>query len=187
MERVARGAHHDARLSGPPVRVSGSDEIDPRAAELVAELLARDATLAIAESLTGGSLASTIVDVPGSSAVFRGGVVAYATELKHRLLGVDAGLLAERGAVDPEVARAMAEGARERLGPAGEPATLGLATTGVAGPDPQDGHPPGEVWIGVATAAGSVAHRLEATGDRPAIRRATVDESLRRALEALRE
>ncbi|MBN9606907.1 MAG: CinA family protein [Actinomycetales bacterium] len=167
--------------------MSASNGPGREAAELVDALRARGATLAVAESLTGGLLAATIVDVPGASAVFRGGVVAYATELKHRLLGVDAALLAERGPVDPEVAAAMAAGVRARLGPDASPATLGLATTGVAGPDPQDGHAPGEVWIGVATAAGAVAHRLDAAGDRAAIRRAAVSECLRRGLDALAE
>jgi CDP-diacylglycerol--glycerol-3-phosphate 3-phosphatidyltransferase len=126
-------------------------------------LLARGETLAVAESLTGGALAAAVVAVPGVSATFRGGVVAYATELKSELLGVDAALLAARGPVDPDVAVAMAEGVRERLG-----ATWGLATTGVAGPDPQDGHPPGCAswrWPG-RPAPGSTPWRWPATGRR---------------------
>src|SRR5690606_9280742 len=95
------------------------------------------------------------------------------TDLKDALLGVDAALLAERGAVDGEVARQMAAGVRERLG-----ADLGVATTGVAGPDPQDGHAPGEVWVGVADATGAIARRLELTGDRDRIRRSTVAAAL---------
>src|ERR671933_205540 len=91
------------------------------AAELVATLRARGQTLAVAESLTGGALAASVVDVPGASAVLRGAVVAYATDLKHRLLGVDGDLLAAQGPVHPEVARQMADGVRERLG-----ATWGL-------------------------------------------------------------
>jgi nicotinamide-nucleotide amidase len=110
-----------------------------------AELLARGETVAVAESLTGGALAAALVEVPGVSATFRGGVIAYATELKSELLGVDPALLARRGPVDPEVAVAMAAGVRERLG-----ATWGLATTGVAGPDPQDGHPPGVFFVAMA-------------------------------------
>ncbi len=102
-------------------------------------------TVAVAESLTGGLLTSALVDVPGASAVLRGGVVAYATDLKARLLGVDQGLLDEHGAVHPEVALAMAAGVRERLD-----ATYGVATTGVAGPDAQDGHPPGTVYVAVS-------------------------------------
>jgi nicotinamide-nucleotide amidase len=136
--------------------------------ELVAALRRRGETLATAESLTGGALASALVDVPGVSAVLRGGIVAYASELKHELLGVDAGLLAREGAVHPEVARQMADGVRARLD-----ATWGLATTGVAGPDPQDGKPAGTVHIAVAGSAGAVARSLHLPGDRPAVRAAT--------------
>lgn len=143
------------------------------AAEVVAALVARGATVAVAESLTGGLVVAELVSVPGASAVVRGGVVAYATELKHELLGVDAALLAERGAVDGDVARQMAAGVRARLA-----ADLGVATTGVAGPDPQDGHAPGEVWIGVADASGSRARRLDLAGDRDRIRRSTTAAAL---------
>jgi nicotinamide-nucleotide amidase len=112
---------------------------------LVSALSERDQTVAVAESLTGGLLCSALVEVPGASVVVRGGVVAYATELKHELLGVDAELLAGNGAVDPDVAAQMALGVRQRLG-----ADWGLATTGVAGPDPQDGVQPGRVYVAVA-------------------------------------
>jgi nicotinamide-nucleotide amidase len=115
------------------------------AARLVFALSEHGQTVAVAESLTGGMLCSALVDVPGASAVVRGGVVSYATDLKHRLLGVDAGLLAANGPVDPDVAAQMAHGVRERLG-----ADWGVATTGVAGPDPQDGIPAGTVYVAVA-------------------------------------
>ncbi len=114
-------------------------------AEVVFALSERGQTVAVAESLTGGMVCSALVDVAGVSAVLRGGVVAYATELKHRLLGVDARLLAANGPVDPDVAAQMAHGVRELLG-----ADWGLATTGVAGPDPQDGIAAGTVFIAVA-------------------------------------
>jgi len=148
------------------------------AAEVVASLARRGRTIAVAESLTGGLLVAELVSVPGASAVVLGGVVAYATPLKHRLLGVDAELLAEHGAVDPEVARQMAAGVRERLAVDGVPADVGLATTGVAGPDPQDGHPVGDVWLGLATAEGTQARHLELGGDRAGIRAATVAQAL---------
>jgi nicotinamide-nucleotide amidase len=148
------------------------------AADVVGLLVERRMTIAVAESLTGGLLVAELVSVPGASAVVRGGVVAYATPLKHALLGVDAGLLAERGAVDPDVARQMAAGVRERLAVDGAAADVGLATTGVAGPDPQDGHPVGEVWLGLALDDRVRAKRLALTGDRAAIRAATVSESL---------
>lgn len=115
------------------------------AARLVRLLAARGETLAVAESLTGGLVAAEITSVPGASKVFRGSVTAYATELKRDVLGVDGTLLDERGAVDPEVARQMADGVRRFLG-----ADWGIATTGVAGPEPQDGQPVGTVYVAVA-------------------------------------
>lgn len=152
------------------------------AGQVVEALVARRLTIAVAESLTGGLLVAELVSVPGASAVVRGGVVAYATPLKHDLLGVDAALLDERGPVDAEVARQMAAGVRERLAVDGEAAAIGLSTTGVAGPDPQHGHPVGEVWLGLAlgSALGDevLARRLELAGDRAAIRAAAVSESL---------
>jgi nicotinamide-nucleotide amidase len=144
------------------------------AAALVRRLADAGETLAVAESLTGGLLAARIVDVPGASAVLRGAVVAYATDLKHTLLGVDAGLLAREGAVHPAVAEQMAAGARERLG-----ATWGLATTGVAGPLPQDGRAPGTVYLGVAGPGVARSVRLRLGGDRAQVRVGTVDAALR--------
>lgn len=143
------------------------------AAEVVASLARHGMTIAVAESLTGGLVVAELVSVPGASAVVRGGVVAYATDLKASLLGVDAALLAAQGPIHPDVAEQMAEGVRVRLG-----AEVGVATTGVAGPDPQDGHAPGEVWLGFATPGGTRAERLDLSGDRAAIRRATVDALL---------
>jgi nicotinamide-nucleotide amidase len=158
-------------VSGAPAAVS----------ELVQALIARGQTLAVAESLTGGALAAALVDVPGVSGAFRGGIVAYATELKHALLGVDAGLLTREGAVHPEVARQMAEGVRRALG-----TTWGVATTGVAGPDPQDGRPPGRVFVAVTGPSTSLVEPLQLDGDRAAVRAATVGvalDLLARALE----
>jgi nicotinamide-nucleotide amidase len=152
-----------------------------------AALLARGETLAVAESLTGGALGAALTEVPGVSATFRGAVVAYATELKASLLGVDPALLGRTGAVDPEVAGRMARGVRERLG-----ATYGLATTGVAGPDPQDGRPPGEVHLAWAAprgagagAAAVSALSLDLAGDRAAVRAEAVRRALLLALERL--
>ena len=144
------------------------------AAQIVGLLARRRQTVAVAESLTGGLLGAAITTVPGASAVFRGGVIAYATDVKAALLGVSAALLAERGAVDPDVAGAMAAGVRERLG-----AAVGMATTGVAGPDAADGKPPGTVHIAVSTAGGTVVQTLALSGGRDEIRRDTVERSLR--------
>ena len=156
------------------------------AADVVELLVERRLTIAVAESLTGGLLVAELVSVPGASSVVRGGVVAYATPLKHTLLGVDAELLASHGAVDPEVARQMAAGARTRLGVDGVPAAIGISTTGVAGPDPQDGHPVGEVWLGLSIGDATRVKRLDLDGDRAAIRAAVVSESLSWLLERLR-
>jgi len=150
-------------------------------AALVHALVDRGETVAVAESLTGGAVASALVEVPGVSAVLRGGVVAYATDLKHALLGVDADLLVREGAVHPDVALGMADGVRARLG-----ATWGLATTGVAGPDPQDGKPPGRVFVAVSGPAGSVVEQRDLPGERDEVRATSVDavlDLLRRALD----
>ena len=142
---------------------------------IVGELRRRELTLACAESLTAGLLTARIADVPGASAVLRGGVVAYATGLKAELLGVSAELLAAQGAVSAATAAAMAAGVRTRLG-----ADVGLALTGVAGPEPQEGHPPGIVYVALdAPALGGPAGRaLQLAGGRADVRRAAVDGSL---------
>jgi nicotinamide-nucleotide amidase len=142
--------------------------------EVHERLSASGQTLAVAESLTGGLLAATIVTVPGVSATFRGGLVVYATDLKATLAGVPEDLLAERGPVDPDVARALAAGAARRCA-----ADWGLATTGVAGPGPSDGHPAGEVYLGLAgPGLQPIAERLNLGGDRPAVRAGAVDRAL---------
>jgi len=135
------------------------------AADLLAAAATRGWTLAAAESLTGGLVTARLVSVPGASRVLRGGVTAYATDLKESVLGVDAALLAERGAVDPEVARQMAEGVRGLLR-----ADVGLATTGVAGPTAQGGKAPGLVYVAVVTPVGSEVRELRLGGDREAVR-----------------
>ena len=145
--------------------------VDVRA---VLDLLAsRGETLATAESLTGGRLASLITAVPGASRVYVGGVVAYSTSVKQELLGVSDALVARHGVVSPECAREMAEGARYRLG-----ATYAISTTGVAGPDPQEGHPAGTVFVGIAGPGDVTALALELAGDRSTIQERTCAEAL---------
>ncbi|HEY0259277.1 MAG TPA: nicotinamide-nucleotide amidohydrolase family protein [Lacisediminihabitans sp.] len=155
------------------------------ARDLIAILTERRLTVAVAESLTGGLLVAELIGVPGASVVVLGGVVAYNTELKSRLLGVDAGLLAEHGPVHPEVARRMATGVRGALAVGGRDADIGISTTGVAGPGPQDGHPAGTVFLGFAMGSTVWSARLELAGDRQRIRSASVSEALRRLKEAL--
>ncbi|MFF4017072.1 CinA family protein [Streptomyces sp. NPDC001843] len=158
------------------------------APEVVRLLTVKGETVAVAESLTGGLVAAEITTVPGASKVFRGSITAYATDLKHRLLGVDATLLAQRGAVDAQVAAQMAAGVRKALG-----ADWGLATTGVAGPDPQDGQPVGTVFVAVegpfgtgsGSAGGGKVAALRLNGNRAEIRMESVRSVLALLLERL--
>ncbi|MEU3455428.1 CinA family protein [Micromonospora sp. NPDC006766] len=150
------------------------------AAGVVRGLARRHETLATVESLTGGLLSASIVAIAGVSGVYRGGLVVYATELKSQLAGVPEDLLAERGPVDPDVAAALAEGGRCRCG-----ADWGLATTGVAGPQPQDDKPVGLVYVAVAGPGGTRVSRLDLDGGRDRIRSAAVIEALRLLAERI--
>lgn len=156
--------------------------MDSAAARLLALLQERGASLATAESLTGGQLAARLTSVPGASRVFRGGVVSYATEVKRDVLGVPAEVVDRHGVISPECAVAMAEGARALV-----VATYALSTTGVAGPDPQEGWAPGTVFIGVAGPARAWAIPLSLTGDRAAIQAATCGAAVDALTAALRE
>lgn len=147
---------------------------------VLALLRERGGTVSSAESLTGGLVAARLTDVAGSSAVFRGGVVAYATDLKAALLGVDETLLASLGAVAGPVAAAMARGVASRLG-----TTFGVATTGVAGPDGQDGQPVGTVFVAAAGEGREVVREHHFQGDRTEIRAASVEAALAALLELL--
>ncbi|MFL6162292.1 MAG: CinA family protein [Jatrophihabitantaceae bacterium] len=143
-----------------------------RAARLHALLLRRRQTVAVAESLTGGLVAAALTATPGASATFRGGLVVYATDLKTSLAGVPEGLLARVGAVDPQVALALANGVRSRLS-----ASWGVGVTGVAGPEPQDGRPVGTVFVAVVgpPEAGETVSELELAGARNSIRGQAVE------------
>ena len=139
-------------------------------------------TLATAESLTGGLLSAALTAVPGSSAVFRGGVVAYATDAKVSLLGVPQAIIAEHGPVHSTTAAAMARHARMVLD-----ADIGLATTGVAGPDPLGQTPVGTVYVAVDMHGGPArVELLRLGGDRAAIRTLTVHRALALVEEILR-
>lgn len=154
---------------------------EPLAVAVVHALVARSQTLATAESLTGGLIGATVTAVPGASAVYLGGVITYATDLKARLGGVPSDLLAAHGPVSAHTAAAMAAGATRLTG-----ADWALAATGVAGPDPQDGHAPGEVWLGLAAPTGEVGtRRYDFGGDRTAVREATVRAALTLLADAL--
>ncbi|PXW33600.1 UNVERIFIED_CONTAM: nicotinamide-nucleotide amidase [Williamsia faeni] len=129
---------------------------DPLAGEparrLVAELTRRGQSVATSESLTAGLLSAMIAGIPGASAVLRGGLIVYATDLKADLAGVRAGTLEQYGPVAGQTAEELAIGAAQRCG-----ATYGISLTGVAGPDPQDGKAPGTVFCGLARARSGTA------------------------------
>lgn len=148
------------------------------AEEAISRLRELGLTLAVAESLTGGLLLAEFVAVPGASEVLRGGVVAYATPLKSSLLGVDAELLDAEGAVHPEVARQMASNVRAVCAVDGVAVSVGLATTGVAGPGAQDGKQPGTAYIAVAAGAVTAVEALRLSGTRAEIRAAVVSATI---------
>ena len=139
-------------------------------------------TVATAESLTGGLLCATLVDVPGASDVLRGGVIAYLAETKSDVLGVDRSLIDRVGTVHPDVASAMAEGAVRVMG-----STWGVATTGVAGPEPSEGKPVGTVHVAVAGPGGVQTRDLSLHGDRRLVREQAVDAALSLLIGRLRE
>jgi nicotinamide-nucleotide amidase len=146
-------------------------------------LLSRRETVATAESVTAGLIGGALTSVPGASSTYRGGLVVYATDLKASLAGVSLALLEERGAVDPDVAAALATGVRDRLA-----ATWGLSITGVAGPDEQDGKPVGTVYVGLAGPdTGPRVTSAALTGSREAIRSGAVEVALRFLRDSLAE
>ena len=155
----------------------------PRAPEeRILELcLRRGWKMAVAESCTGGLIGGRLTSVPGSSAYFEGGVIAYSNELKRALLHVSPGMLDAHGAVSDPVVRAMAMGAA-----AAAMADCAIAVTGVAGPDGgTEEKPVGTVWIGVALPTGTTSRRYRFAGDREEVREQTVDAALELFLECL--
>ncbi|WP_311257508.1 CinA family protein [Microbacterium sp. WCS2018Hpa-9] len=157
------------------------------ASEVLAALIERGWTFAIAESLTGGALAAEFVSVPGASASLRGAIVAYATPVKHTLLGVDDGLLDAHGPVHRGVALQMAAGARRAMEISGVPADVGVSTTGIAGPDSPDGQPVGTVHIAVVTPDRSVSEVFRFDGDRARVRAQAVDAAVEMLARVVRE
>jgi nicotinamide-nucleotide amidase len=188
LSAAARTREEAERLLAPHVarceqvlgeRVFGHDD-DTLAGAVVRRLVVAGQTVAVAESLTAGLLGAALTEVPGSSAAFRGGVQVYATDLKAQLAGVPDEVLRAHGAVSAETAVALAEGVRDRLG-----ATWGVSLTGVAGPDTQEGHPPGTVHVAVAGPGDPRVRSLRVPGDRARVRLLAVSvalDLLRRAL-----
>jgi nicotinamide-nucleotide amidase len=160
--------------------VTPSDsELEALARELGEALLARNQRVAAAESCTGGWIAKALTDLPGSSRWFEGAVVSYSNAAKHSVLGVPAGVIAAHGAVSEPVVRAMAEGARAKLG-----ADHAVAVSGIAGPDGGTAEKPvGLVWLAWASRGGTTAERRLFAGDREAVRRQSVALALQRMLE----
>lgn len=144
------------------------------AQDVLRRFAARDLTIAVAESLTGGLLTAELIEPAGASIVVLGGVVAYNTEIKATVLGVERDLLEEHGPVHPEVARRLAENVRHTLAVGGRSADVGIATTGVAGPEAQGEASVGTVFLGLADATGASARELHLEGSRDEIRAATV-------------
>ena len=167
LARVGAPARPRPAAGGAP---GAESPVDPQVRRLHDRLAAAGLTLAVAESCTGGLLAAAVTDQPGSSAYFKGGVVAYSNEVKERLLGVPPELISRHGAVSEEVARAMAEGVRGRL-----QSDLALSVTGIAGPE-ADGtdKPVGLTHLWLAGADGGEGRRLVFQGDRWANRRQAV-------------
>ena len=163
----------------PDTASSEQVPLDGLAERLVQRLRERSWSIATGESLTAGLVSSTIASVPGCSAVFRGTVVAYAPEVKTEVLNVPVELL-RQGIVTEEVARALAQGARSRLG-----ATVGVGTTGAAGPDDHDGMPVGTACIAVCSPWGERVRTVRVTGDRSQVRHAVTQAAMEAAREIL--
>jgi nicotinamide-nucleotide amidase len=169
------GREPDADLDSEPA--DRESELAGRLEQVHRMLAAQEQTVAVAESVTGGLLAAALTSTAGASATFRGGLVVYATDLKARLAGVSESLLAEQGAVAPQVALELARGVRERLS-----ASWGVGVTGVAGPEPQDGKPVGRVFLSVVgpgpDAGIESVSELNLHGDRNMIRVQIVEQAV---------
>ena len=160
------------------------------AASLIDSLRARGLKVAVAESLTGGQIASTIVDVPGASDVFLGGVVAYATAAKTGMLGLSPALLESRGAVDADVAAELARACAERFATScgvSKDNVLGVSSTGVAGPGAQDGKPAGTVYVAACLGESIQVLDFHFEGDRNQVREQATQSALGLAVSLLRQ
>lgn len=150
--------------------------------DVIAALRSAAATVATAESLTGGLLCARLVAVPGASDVVAGGIVAYTAEAKINVLGVASDLIRRYGTVDEHIAASMASAIRRRFD-----STYGLATTGVAGPGASEGKPAGTVFVAISGPEGTATYDLHLDGDRESVRNATVDELLSHFMDRVRE
>jgi nicotinamide-nucleotide amidase len=152
----------------------------PAAGDIIAELTRRGESVCTVESLTGGLLCAALTDIPGASAVVRGGIVAYTVDAKRDVVGVDVHTLEQHGAVSEQAAEELARKGREIF-----KATWGISTTGVAGPTEQEGQPVGTVFVAVEGPSTAI-RQLQLSGNREAIRRQTCEvalEMFRQAVE----
>jgi len=143
------------------------------AQQVVAKLKKKSLTLATAESITGGGIAWQITAIPGSSEVFLGGVVSYSDKSKRKLLGITTALLKKHTSVSERVAIEMANSIRAEM-----KSDFAIATTGVAGPGKAYGQKAGTVWIAIASKKETISVELSLTGDREAVRNATIMSAL---------
>ncbi len=145
--------------------------VNDLAYELIQKLGQRHLTISAAESLTGGLVAASLTQIPGASAVFKGGIIAYRDETKEQVLKVDAALITKFTSISEPVAQSMAINIREIMN-----TDIGIATTGVAGPDKSEGFAPGIVFVAISIGDHNICQKLELVGDRTQIRDQSVNE-----------
>jgi len=154
--------------------------VNDLAYELIQKLGQRHLTISVAESLTGGLVAASLTQIPGASAVFKGGIIAYRDEIKQKVLKVDPALITKFTSISEPVAQSMATNVREIMN-----TDIGIATTGVAGPDKSDGFAPGIVFVAISIGDHKICQKLELVGDRTQIRDQSVNEIFKLTLSQL--
>ena len=154
--------------------------VNDLAYEIIQKLGQRHLTISVAESLTGGLVAASLTQIPGASAVFKGGIIAYGDEIKQQVLKVDPALITKFTSISEPVAQSMATNIREIMN-----TDIGIATTGVAGPDKSDGFAPGIVFVAISIGDHKICQKLELVGDRTQIRDQSVNEIFKLTLSQL--
>ncbi len=154
--------------------------VNDLANELIQKLSQQHLTISVAESLTGGLVAASLTQIPGASAVFKGGIIAYRDEIKQQVLKVDPALITKFTSISEPVAQSMAANVREIMN-----TDIGIATTGVAGPDKSDGFAPGIVFVAISIGDHKICQKLELVGDRTQIRDQSVNEIFKLTLSQL--
>ncbi len=144
--------------------------VNDLAFELIKKLGQHNLTISVAESLTGGLVAASLTQIPGASAVFKGGIIAYRDETKQQVLKVDPALITKFTSISEPVAQSMATNIREIMN-----TDIGIATTGVAGPDKSEGFAPGIVFVAISIGDHNICQKLELVGDRTQIRDQSVN------------